>query len=167
VLVAMLAGVFAGCASAPPSGGLAWVGVDAVVTPAELHGPAAADGLDAARLRDAGLGEADVAAGRIVRVSCSPSVDALWMAWGIVPAGTAVRAGDVVRMAVQQESTNDRLGLNPLQGGAVAGLTHRMPAYRVAADKPAGALGAFERIPLAEGHRGRYREVQGSWIIAC
>jgi len=162
----------AGCASGPRVGGDAWVGVDAVLTAGDLsghRGHSARLNLDATRLRAAGIDDAAVAAGRVARVSCSPSVDATWSSFAILPAGLAVKRGQVVRLRVLEDSHNDRLGLNHVVGAAVEpGLPGSRPAYRAIPDwRERGLSNNFERIVLPPEQAGRYRVVQGSYVIAC
>jgi hypothetical protein len=166
-----LALVLTGCASGPPLGGSAWVGVDAVLTAADLQGHrghSAHRNLDGTRLAAAGVSDADIAAGRLLLVSCSPSIDATWSSFAIAPPGVVARRGDVLQLQVREGSTNDRTGLNPVAGGIVPGLRDRMPAYRAISDwRERGLSNNFERLPLAPALEGRYRIVQGSYVIAC
>ena len=159
------------CASGPRVGGPAWVGVDAVLALKDLQGHSGhsqRNNLDAARRAAAGLSEADVAAGRLLRVSCSPSVDATWSSFAIAPAGVAPQRGDVIRLQVQEDSRNDRLGLNRAMSGVEPGLRDSMPAYRAIPDwRERGLSNNFERIALPPALQGRYRIVQGSYVIAC
>lgn len=161
----------AGCASGPPVGGEAWVGVDALLAARDLSGHRGYStrlNLDAARLRAAGIDDAAVAAGRLVLVSCSPSVDATWSSFAILPPGLVVQRGQVVRLRVSEDSGNERLGLNPVIGGVEPGLAGSRPAYRAIPDwRERGLSNNYERIPLPPGQAGRYRIVQGSYVIAC
>lgn len=73
--------LLAGCASGPPVGGYAWVGITEIVEMSDLSGHelySARRNVDSQRLAAAGLTPEDVAAGRFALVSCSPSVDAWW-----------------------------------------------------------------------------------------
>lgn len=161
----------AGCASGPQLGSDAWVGVDAVLAAGDLgghRGYSARLNLDAARLRAAGVDDAAVATGRVALVSCSPSVDATWSSFAILPTGLAVRRGQVLRLRVQEDSHNDRLGLNAVVGGVEPGLPGSRPAYRAIPDwRERGLANNFERIALPPEQAGRYRIVQGSYVIAC
>lgn len=161
----------AGCASGPPLGGEAWVGVDAVLAARDLgghRGHGTRLNLDTARLRAAGVDDSAVAAGRVVRVSCSPSVDATWSSFAILPRGLGVQPGQVVRLRVSEDSGNERLGLNFVVGGVEPGLPGSMPAYRAIPDwRERGLSNNFERIRLPPERAGRYRIVQGSYVIAC
>ena len=161
----------AGCASGPLVGGEAWVGVDAVLAARDLSGHrgySARRNLDTGRLRAAGIDDAAVAAGRLALVSCSPSVDATWSSFAILPPGLAVQRGQVVRLRVLEDSSNDRLGLNPVIGGVQPNLPDSQPAYRAIPDwRERGLSNNFERITLPPGQAGRYRIVQGSYVIAC
>jgi hypothetical protein len=170
-LVAGLCALGAGCASGPRVGRDAWVGVDAVLAARDLsghRGHSARLNLDAARLRAAGVDDAAVAAGRVARVSCSPSVDATWSSFAILPPGLALQRGQVVRLRVLEDSDNDRLGLNTVVGGVEPGLPGSRLAYRAIPDwRERGLSNNFERIALPPGQAGRYRIVQGSYVIAC
>lgn len=174
-LVALLAFAWAlatGCASGPPLGGNAWVEVDAVLTARDLSGHRGHSvrlNLDAERLRTAGVDGAAVAAGRVALVSCSPSVDATWSSFAILPPGLVAQRGQVVRLRVREDSGNDRLGLNTVVGDVRPGLPpgSRL-AYRAIPDwRERGLSNNFERVPLPPEHAGRYRIVQGSYVVAC
>lgn len=166
-----LCALAAGCASGPRLGGDAWVGVDRVLAARDLSGHqgySARLNLDAARLRAAGADAAAVAAGRIALVSCSPSVDATWSSFAILPPGLAVQHGQVVRLRVLEDSGNERLGLNAVVGGVEPGLPGSRPAHRAIPDwRERGLSNNFERITLPPEQAGRYRIVQGSYVIAC
>jgi hypothetical protein len=170
-ILAGLCALAAGCASGPRLGSDAWVAVDAVLTARDLSGHRGYSvrlNLDAERLRAAGVDDAAVAAGRVALVSCSPSVDATWSSFAILPPELAVQRGQVVRLRVLEDSGNDRLGLNTVVGGAQPGLPGSRLAYRAIPDwRERGLANNFERIPLPPEHAGRYRIVQGSYVIAC
>jgi hypothetical protein len=168
--IATLCALAAGCASGPRVGGDAWVRVDAVLTARDLSGHSgysARRNLDVARLRAAGVDDAAVAAGRVALVSCSPSVDATWSSFALLPPGLSVQRGQVVRLRVLEDSGNERLGLNTVVGG-VEPLPGSRPAYRAIPDwRERGLSNNFERITLPPEQAGRYRIVQGSCVIAC
>jgi hypothetical protein len=171
ILAAFVVLVLMGCASGPPVGGTAWVGVDAVLTAADLQGHrghSVRRNLDGARLAAAGVTEADIAAGRLLLVSCSPSIDATWSSFAIAPPGVVARRGEVLQLQVREDSGNERLGLNRITGGIEPGLRDTMPAYRAIPDwRERGLSNNFERLPLPPALQGRYRIVQGSYVIAC
>jgi hypothetical protein len=163
--------VLTGCASGPPVGGHAWVGIDEIVHVTDLSGHemySAHRNVEPRRLAAAGLTEQDVHAGRLARVSCSPSIDAWWTSYAVLPSGLDARPGQVVRLRVEQDSTNSRLAINPVVGGVEPGLPDRMPAYELIPDwRERGLRNNYKKVELPHERRGRYRIVQGSYVIAC
>ena len=160
-----------GCASGPPVGGLTWVGIDEIVEPAALTGHtgySADRNVDAERLHAAGLTLADVEAGRLALVFCSPSVDATWYSFAVLPPGQEARVGQVVRLRVEQDTTNERIAVNPAVGGVEPDLPSSLRAYDLIPDwRERGLRDNYRKVELPEDRRGRYRVVQGSYVIAC
>jgi hypothetical protein len=159
-----------GCASAPPMGAEVTVGIDRAVAVHQLirSGYSASFNVNAQRLRDAGLTEADVAAGRLVQVSCSTMTDGWWDSLAVVPAGMTVRPGQVVRMRVIEATTNERVGLNRISGPVVPALPNGMLANRFIPDWQSRGLSTnYERVVLPAEQEGRYHIVQGSYKIKC
>lgn len=141
--------MLAACASGPPRGGEAWVGIDGAPGADELRAAEAA-------LRAAGIGAAELAAGRVLRATCSPSVDAIWSSLVVLAPGQRAERGQVLRLRAADDGDARRLGVNAATGAVEPALTARLPAYR-----------GNERVRLEPPQRGRYREVQGSYVIAC
>ena len=160
-----------GCASGPPVGGLAWVGIDEIVEPAALTGHtgySADRNIEPDRLRAAGLELADVEAGRLALVFCSPSVDATWYSFAVLPPGLEARVGQVVRLRVEVDTTNERIAINPVVGGVEPDLPSSLRAYELIPDwRERGLRNNYRKITLPEDRRDRYRVVQGSYNIAC
>lgn len=166
--LAVLAG---GCASGPPVGDQAWVGIREIVEPAALTGHtgySADRNIEPDRLRAAGLGLADVEAGRLALVFCSPSVDATWYSFAVLPPGLEARVGQVVRLRVDEDTTNERIAINPVVGGVEPDLPSSFIAYDLIPDwRERGLRNNYRKVELPEERRGRYRIVQGSYQIAC
>jgi hypothetical protein len=167
----MALAVITGCASGPPVGGHAWVGISEIVQMSDLSGHelySANRNVDAQRLATAGLTPEDVAAGRLALVSCSPSVDAWWPSYAVLPPGFAAKPGEVVKIRVQEDWTNERLAINPVVGGIEPGLSSTLRAYELIPDwRERGLRNNYKKIELPPELRGRYRIVQGSYDIAC
>ena len=163
--------VITGCASGPPVGGHAWVGINEIVKMPDLFGHelySANRNVDSQRLAAAGLTPEDVAAGRFALVSCSPSVDAWWPSYAVLPPGVTAEPGQVLRIRVQEDSTNGRLAINPVVGGIEPGLSSTLRAYELIPDwRERGLRNNYRKIELPRELRGRYRIVQGSYHIAC
>ena len=165
-----LAGI-TGCASGPPVGGHAWAGISEIVKMSDLSGHelySAKRNVDAQRLAAAGLTPEDVTAGRFALVGCSPSVDAWWPSYAVLPPGLAAKPGQIVRIRVQEDTTNERLAINPVVGGIEPGLSSSLRAYELIPDwRERGLRDNYKKIELPREVRGRYRIVQGSYSIAC
>jgi hypothetical protein len=163
--------LLAGCASGPPVGGHAWVGISEIAKVSDLSGHelySAKRNVDSQRLAAAGLTPADVDAGRFALVGCSPSVDTWWPSYAVLPPGLAAKPGQVVKIRVQEDTANDRLAINPVVGGIEPGLSSKLRAYELIPDwRERGLRNNYKKIKLPPELRGRYRIVQGSYGIAC
>lgn len=170
-MLAAIAALLSGCASGPPVGDHAWVGIDEIVHPGDLSGHTmhvARRNVDPRRLSAAGLTSDDVAAGRLALVTCTPSVDASWTSYAVLPPGLQAQPGQVVRLRVQQDSSNERLAINPVVGGVEPGLPASFLAYELIPDwRERGLRNNYQKVELPPDRRGRYRIVQGSYVIAC
>ncbi|HSW24772.1 MAG TPA: hypothetical protein VLJ62_18565 [Burkholderiaceae bacterium] len=146
------------------------VGIDRAVAVHELirSGYSASYSVTPKRLHDAGLSEADVAAGRLVQVSCATMTDGWWDSLAVVPAGMTVRPGQVVLLRVDEATTNERVGLNRISGPVVPALPNGMLAYRFIPDWQSRGLSRnYERVALPVEQEGRYHIVQGSYKVKC
>lgn len=115
-----------------------------------------------------GLADADVAAGRLVRVHCAMMTDGWWAGLAVLPPAMQAARGTVVRMRMDDAGGNDRNGVNAVVSPMVPTLTSGQQAYRFIPDwKERGLSNNFERVPLAPEHAARYLIVQGSYLIKC
>lgn len=163
--------LLASCASGPPVGGHAWVGINEIVQMSDLSGHqlySARRNVEPQRLAAAGLTEQDVATGRLALVGCSPSIDAWWTSYAVLPPGLHAKPNQVVRIRVVQDSTNERMAINPVVGGVEPDMPGSLRAYELIPDwRERGLRNNYRKIALPEGQRDRYRIVQGSYNIAC
>ncbi|MCW5652351.1 hypothetical protein [Hydrogenophaga sp.] len=119
-------------------------------------------------VQSAGVTEADVAAGRLVRVQCAMMTDGWWPSLGLLPAGQQGQGGTVVRLRVDDAGDNDRLAVNPVLGPMVPPLAPGGRAYRAIPDwKERGLSSNFERVPLPAAQADRYLVVQGAYLVKC
>jgi hypothetical protein len=123
----------------------------------------------AARVKGAGLTEADVAAGRLLRVACGLRTDYVWSSYAFAPPGMKVGRDEVLEIRVDDPTNEYRLGWNPVVGRVerfkFAGAAR---AYTYVPDwKERGLPFNFERIPLAPEQRGRYEVSHSEYVIKC
>ena len=163
---AMAAGLMAGCATYFPGPG-------ETVT-AEVVRPLTVRELDGRRdvaaarpaLKAAGIGEAEIAAGRVVRVHCGVVTDGWWDSLAVVPEGFGPLDDRVLTVQVLDRGDNDRLPVNRVVGRSPlgpGGLAYRaIPNWR-----ERGLRDNFERKDPEGGPPSSYLVVQGSWLVRC
>jgi len=142
-----------------------------------VHGPIAVKDLTGRRnvaaaraaLQAAGIGEQEVAAGRVIYVHCAVMSDGWWDSLAILPEGFAGPLdGRALRLRVQDRGDNDRLGVNHVVGVTEPPLRRGGLAYRVIPDwRERGLRNNYEEQPPAGGPRSAYLIVQGSWLVRC
>ncbi|MCW5632750.1 MAG: hypothetical protein KIT17_05370 [Rubrivivax sp.] len=166
-LMALL-GTLPGCASLPAPGETVTVAVHAPITPHDLTRRRQ---IAAARpaLQAAGIGEADVAAGRVLFVHCAVTSDGWWDSLAVLPPGFAGSLdGRALTLQVADRGDNDRLPVNRVVAVAQPRLGPGGLAYRAIPDwRERGLRNNFEEQPPAGGPRAAYLIVQGSWLVRC
>jgi len=163
---ALAACLLAGCGTLPDRGETVTVAV---------HGPIGAQDMyrrdvAAARpaLQAAGIAEQEIAAGRVLRVSCAITTDGWWDSLAVLPADFGPLDGRALVLRVADRGDNDRLPVNPIAGRAEPPLRAGGPAYRLIPDwRERGLRNNFEERPPAGGPREAYLVVQGSWLVRC
>jgi len=156
-----------GCASQPETAESVWVTVVEVYSPKGMQQEFNKPVLD--RLTQAGFNAKDIEAGRLLRVACGLGTDYVWGSYAYLPAGMQVRKDEVVRLRVDEPTTDARMGLNSVLG-RVEGFAFPggSPAYRYIPDwKERNLRLNFERMPLAPQQQGRYIISHGSYVIKC
>jgi len=159
--------VLAGCAPAPRHAETVWVTVAYIYTAEDLQ--KSWNTALAARVKGAGLTDADVAAGRLLRVACGLGTDNTWASYAYLPLGMSVRKDEVLEVRIEDPTNEYRLGWNP-----VVGRVERLEfpgasrAYAYVPDWKERRLPFnFERIPLAPEQRGRYEISHSEYVIKC
>lgn len=157
----------AGCASQPKMTETIWVTVVQVYTPKDMQQSFNRPVLD--RFSQAGHTAADIAAGRMLRVACGLGTDYTWGSYAFLPAGMQAHKDEVLRLRIEEPTTDDRMGLNPVLGRVEEfPFPGNMHAYRYIPDwKERKLFLNFERIPLAPQQEGRYAITHGAYIIKC
>lgn len=168
-LLLLLPMLLAACSSMLPGpGDTATVAVHAPISVRDLT---ARRNVAAARaaLQAAGIGEAEIAAGRVLLVHCAVMSDGWWDSLAVLPEGFAGPLdGRVLRLQVQDRGDNDRLGVNRVVGVTEPPLRRGGLAYRTIPDwRERGLRNNFEEQPPAGGPRSAYLIVQGSWLVRC
>jgi hypothetical protein len=161
------AAVLAGCATPPRHAETVWVTVANIYTPEDLQKSWNA-GL-AAQAKGAGLTEADVATGRLLRVECGLGTDHTWASHAYLPPGMKVGRNEVLELRIEDPTEGSRVGWNPVVGRVER---FKFPgssrAYTYIPDWKERQLPFnYERIPLAPEQRGRYEILHGEYIIKC
>lgn len=160
--------VLGACASAPAPQSVATAAVWAVVSPAEFQAGSGLKAAERAALRSAGVGDSDVAAGRVVKLHCGTMSDGWWEALGVLPVGVSAARGTVVHLRVLDVGDNDRLGVNPVLRLSSPPLPSGQLAYRFVPNwRELGRSNNVERVELPPGLQGRYEVVQGSYLVKC
>lgn len=163
---ALLLGLSA-CASMPGPGERVTVSSGRPITPQDLE---TRRDVAAARsaLQAAGIGPADVAAGRVLRVQCAVMTDGWWDSLAILPAGLDASGDRALVLEVADRGDNDRLPVNRVVARAEPPLGPGGQAYRFIPDwRERGLSRNFERQPPAGGPQADYLVVQGSWLVRC
>lgn len=163
---AALAGLI-GCASMPGPGETVTVSAGRPITLQDLE---TRRDVAAARpaLQAAGIGPAEIAAGRVLRVQCAVMSDGWWDSLAILPAGLGPPGERALVLRVVDRGDNDRLPVNQVVGWAQPPLGPGGQAYRFVPDwRERGLRRNFEEEPPAGGPRSEYLIVQGSWLVRC
>jgi len=156
-----------GCASLPGPGETVTVAVHGPITAQDF---ANRRDVAAARpaLQGAGIGAAEIAAGRVLRVQCAVMSDGWWDSLAVLPADFGPRDGRALTLEVVDRGANDRLPVNRIVGRAEPPLGPGGLAYRAIPDwRERGLRQNFEEQPPAGGPRSAYLIVQGSWLVRC
>lgn len=157
----------AGCASMPGAGDTVTMGVVGPITEADL---ASRRDVAAARpaLQATGVGPAEIAAGRVVRLKCAVMTDGWWDSLAVLPAGLHPSHGQALVVAVSDLGDNARLPVNRVVARVEPALGPGGLAYRMIPDwRERGLRNNHEEIPPAGGPRAAYLKVQGSWVVRC
>lgn len=157
----------AGCASQPVVSDKVWVSVVHVYASKDMQQSFNKPVME--RFAQAGFTEQDVGAGRMLRVACALGTDYAWGSYAYLPAGMQARKDEILQLRVEEATTDDRMGLNPVIG-AVDGFPFpgSLHAHRFIPDwKERNLFLNFERIPLKPEQQGRYEIVHSSYLIKC
>lgn len=159
--------LLAGCASQPKMAETVWVTVAEIYTPQSLGQSFNRPVLQ--RFTESGYTQRDIEAGRLLRVACSLGTDYSWGSYATLPLGMRARKNDVLRLRIEEPTTDERMGLNPVldrvEEFPYPGSSH---AYRFIPDwKERNLFLNFERMPLEPDQRGRYFITHGSYTIKC
>jgi len=164
-LILATAVVLAGCASQPKVADEVWVGVMQVYSTQDFAQPF--NKAVRERFAQAGYSGKDIEAGRLLRVACGLGSDYTWGSYAWLPQGMHVQRNDVVRLRVEEPTSDDRMGLNPVVG-SVPGLQGSSSAYRFIPDWRERNLSRnIEQIPLPPAQQGRYVIAHSSYVIKC
>jgi hypothetical protein len=158
----------AGCASAPPVSSVAVVAVMRTVNPGDLEGQHARSQQDRQALREAGVSDSDLAAGRVVRVACAMMTDGTWGGLAILPPGAQAAPGSVWRLRVAEVGSNDRTAVNalidPLPGLTWSGKS----AYTFVPNwRELGRWTNIDPVELPKDQRGHYHIVFSQFLVSC
>jgi hypothetical protein len=166
-LALVASALVAGCAQTPRHGETVWATVAYVYTTEDLK---RSWNLElAARVKGAGMSEADVAAGRLLRVACGLGPDRSWVSYAYLPPGMTARRDDILEVRIEDPAGDSRIGWNPVVGRVERFKypgSARAYAY-VPASKEQGLRAGFEQIPLSPDQRGRYEVANAEYVIKC
>jgi len=157
----------AACGTPPKADETVWATVAEIYTPQTLQQSFNRRVAEHARL--AGLDDADIRAGRVVKVACGIGTNYAWGSYAYLPLGVKVSNEQVVRVAVRDAGDDDRLGWNPVLN-VVEGFRYpgSLSAYNFIPDwKARGLSSNLEPVPLAAEQRGRYVESHSRYLIRC
>lgn len=159
--------LLAGCGTPPIAGDTVWVSVRRVLKPADLEQSWNRE--LASRVHAASLTAEDIEAGRLLHVGCGIGSDHGWGSYAILPKGPKVSPDKVLEVRVDQPTTDDRLGLNPVVGFVD---WFRFPGslrkYEFIPDwREKGLRSNLRTIPLLPEQKGRYESVHSDYLIAC
>lgn len=119
-------------------------------------------------LQAAGIGAAEIDAGRVVRVQCAVMSDGWWDSLAVLPEGWRPTDDRALTLVVGDPGSNDRLAVNRIVGRAQPPLGPGGRAYRAIPDwRERGLRQNFEEQPPAGGPRSAYLIVQGAWLVRC
>lgn len=156
-----------GCASMPGPGETVTVAAGRPITAQDLE---TRRDVAAARpaLQAAGMGPAEIAAGRVLRVQCAVMTDGWWDSLAILPSGFGAPGDRALVLQVADRGDNDRLPVNRVLARAEPPLGAGGQAYRFIPDwRERGLRRNFEEQPPAGGPRSEYLKVQGAWLVRC
>lgn len=166
-LASLASALVVGCALPPRHGETLWVTVAYVYTPEDLQ--RSWNVAIASRVKGAGLGDQDIAAGRLLRVACALGPDHTWGSHAYLPPGMSARRDDVLELRIEDPREGSILGWNPVVGRVERFKfpgSARARAY-VPDWKERGLSVNSERIPLQPEQRGRYEIAHSEYIIKC
>lgn len=164
---AAVLGGLSGCGSMPGPGDVVTVEAVKPITAQDLAGRR---DIAAARpaLQAAGIGPAEIAAGRVVRVTCAVTSDGWWDSLAVLPPDFGPLDDRALTLAVTDRGDNDRLAVNRVLSRVEPPLRRGGLAYRFIPDwRERGLSNNFEETPPAGGPRAAYLIVQGSWLARC
>ncbi|MES2241288.1 MAG: hypothetical protein V4639_00295 [Pseudomonadota bacterium] len=167
LLTGLLLAALTACGTPPRASETVWVTVSEVFTPQTLAQDWNRQARDYAGA--AGLSDADVAAGRVLKLACGLGADHAWASYGHVPPGMQVARNQVVILKVDDPGNDDRMGWNPVLG-RVQGFNHpgSLAAYNFIADwRERGLRSNLEPVPLQTGQHGRYVISHSNYLIKC
>lgn len=119
-------------------------------------------------LQAAGIGPAEIAAGRVLRVQCAVMTDGWWDSLAVLPPGFGAPGDRALVLEVADRGDNDRLPVNRVVARAEPPLGPGGQAYRIVPDwRERGLSRNFERQAPAGGSAADYLVVQGSWLVRC
>lgn len=167
LLVWLAALTLSGCGSLPRPGDTVTVGVHGPLTSRDLT-----DRRDVAAalpaLKAAGIGPAEIAAGRVLRVQCAVTTDGWWDSLAVLPEKFGPVDQRALTLRVLDTGDNDRLAVNVVVQPVEPRLGPGGLAYRPIPDwRERGLSTNFERQPPAGGPASAYLIVQGSWVVRC
>jgi hypothetical protein len=163
---AMLGGLL-GCGSMPGPGDVVTVEAGKPIIEQDLAGRRE---IAAARpaLQAAGIGPEQIAAGRVLRVSCAVMSDGWWDSLAVLPPDFGPLDDRALTLAVTDRGDNDRLAVNRVLSRAEPALRPGGRAYRFIPDwRERGLRNNFEEKPPDGGPRAAYLIVQGGWVVRC
>lgn len=163
----LAATLLAGCGTPPTAGDTVWVSVSRVFKPADLE--QSWNRQLAARAHAAGLSRSDLEAGRLLQVECGLGPDYQWSSYAILPRSWTAPLNKVLEMRVDQPSTDERLGLNPVTGMVDSfRFPGKLRQFEFIPDwKAKGLSSNLRAIPLQPAQEGRYVSMHSDYLIAC
>lgn len=167
LLASLLTLALGGCGSLPRPGEVVSVAANRPLTLRDLGGMHSAAAARPA-LQAAGMGPAEIAAGRVLRVQCAVTTDGWWDSLAVLPADFGPIDQRALLLRVVDAGDNDRLPVNFVTGRVEPALGQGGQAYTFIPDwRERGLSRNFERVAPAGGPASDYLVVQGSWVVRC
>lgn len=168
VVSAFAAALLGACASVPPLHALAVVAVQATVTPSDLQANHAQAIRTRAALKTAGIDNALVDAGRVVRVSCAMMTDGTWGSLGVLPEGVVAAKDSVWKLRVLDAGDNERDAVNPVTDPLPTLTWSGKSAYRFVPNwRELGRYSNLDPVALPKDQAGRYHIVFSRYLVRC